>query len=245
MNFIYKYFSCLNEGILFNPIWLSAYRLRSQIELAIKQIVFSASDKWLDVGCGLRPYEIYFPNNTYYGVDIMVSGRARSLKAPDYYYDGKKLPFKNNSFEGVISTQVLEHTSDPRHFILEIHRILKPGGRLIISLPFVWQEHEEPYDFYRFTSFGINELLKNNGFKTECIIKDSGAIDTLAMIINVYMIHHFVPNIFGFGHLISLLFCFPIQLLAILLQKVLPDKGQLYLNLVVYAKKLEFSEKSQ
>ena len=50
---------------------------------------------------------------------------------------------------------------------------------MIISLPFLWQEHEEPYDFVRFTSFGIIELLESNGFEIESIVKDTGAIEAI------------------------------------------------------------------
>ncbi len=226
------------EGILFNPVWISEHNLRTQIESTIKLISIKPSATWLDVGCGLRPYESYFPVGSYVGVDIEVSGREPTLKAPDYYYDGRILPFPEDSFEGAISTQVLEHVPDPRGLLTEMHRVIKPGGELVISLPFVWQEHEEPYDFFRFTSFGIAELLKQTGFEVDAIIKDSGAIETLAVPLNVYIMRNLVPPIRGFGRLVALLVCFPIQLIALILQRVLPDQGQLYLNLVIRARKI-------
>ena len=233
-----KYSRCVKEGILFNPVWISEHKLRAWIKSAIESIVFSQSDKWLDVGCGLRPYEMYFPTGSYVGVDIEISGRDPNLKAPDYYYDGQILPFPDGSFEGVISTQVLEHVPDPRGLLAEMHRVIKPGGELVISLPFVWQEHEEPYDFFRFTRFGIAEMLKQTGFEIDSLVKDTGAIATLAVTLNAYVMHNLVPPIFGLGRLVALVICFPIQLAALILQSTLPDQGQLYLNLVVRARKI-------
>ena len=224
---------------MFNPIWISEYKLRSKIKSTIDSIVFSPSGKWLDVGCGLRPYEPYFPTGLYVGVDIEVSGRIPAMKAPDYYYDGRLLPFPDDSFEGVISTQVLEHVRDPLGLLAEMYRVIKPQGSLIISLPFVWQEHEEPYDFFRFTRFGITELLEQAGFKVDSMITDAGAIETLAMVLTTYITHNIVPPIRGFGSIIALVVCFPIQLLALTLQWVLPDQGKIYLNLVIQASKIK------
>ena len=116
--------------------------------------------------------------------------------------------------------------------------MLLSWGGLIISLPMLWQEHEEPYDFARFTSFGIIELLKSNGFEIENIVKDTGAIEAIAVTLNVYIMSNLIPPIRGVGRIVALTICFPIQLMAIILQKILPDNGKLYLNLVVRAKKI-------
>lgn len=234
----------IDKGVLFNPVWISERRLRTQVEAAIGATRLSPSERWLDVGCGLRPYESCFPAGSYVGVDIEVSGRDADLKAPDHYYDGRTLPFSADNFDGIISTQVLEHVPDPRGLLAEMHRVIKPGGALIISLPFVWQEHEEPYDFFRFSRFGIADLLERTGFEVDSIAKDTGAIETLAMTLNVYITHNLVPPVRGFGHLVTAAVCFPVQLVAMVLQRVLPDQRQLYLNLVVQAKKPVRTSKS-
>ena len=186
----------------------------------------------------MRPYESYFPKNCYVGVDIEQSGRSIEMKAPDYFYDGRVLPFADSSFDGVLSTQVLEHVPNARSMLAEMNRVLKPGGGILISLPFVWQEHEEPYDFGRFTSFGIIELLNSNGFKIETMVKDTGAIEAMAVTLNVYIIHNLIPPVPGIRRIAAVTICFPIQLMAILLQKILPDSGQFYLNIIVHAKKI-------
>lgn len=238
MGLLRKYLRCVDDWILFNPVWISEHKLSARIKSAIEPIVFSPSDKWLDVGCGLRPYESYFPVGSYVGVDIEASGRDPHLKAPDHYYDGLTLPFQDSSFAGVLCTQVMEHVPNPRGLLAEMHRVIKPGGVLVISLPFVWQEHEEPYDFFRFTRFGIAEMLKQAGFDIDSIVKDTGAIETLATMLNTYITHNLVPHVRGFSRVIALVICFPIQLAALVLQSALPDNGKLYLNLVVRARRV-------
>jgi SAM-dependent methyltransferase len=227
------------QSIIFNPVWLSEYRLRTKIESVISSTKIDSIERWLDVGCGLRPYESSFPDGVYVGVDVEDSGRSASLKVPDHYFDGVTLPFAKANFEGVISTQVLEHVPNPQGLLEEMHRVIKPNGMLILSLPFVWQEHEEPYDYFRFTQFRITELLHKTGFEVESLAKDTGTIEALAMLINTYVMHNFVPPVGGLGRVFAMIICLPIQLLALVLQRVLPDKRQLYLNLVVRAKRIE------
>lgn len=224
--------------IIWNPIFLNVYKTRNSVKNLIINSKIQNADKWIDVGCGLRPYENYFPKYSYIGVDVEVSGAKKSMKIPDYYYDGLNLPFDTGSVDGVISTQVLEHVPNPRLLITEMSRIIKPNGSIILSIPFTWQEHETPFDFSRFSSFGITELLNNAGFEIEEIIKDTSSIETIAILLNVYIINNLTPKISGIGFVFNLIFCFPIQLIALFLNFILPDKGSLYLNLIVKAKKL-------
>ncbi len=231
----------LQNSIVFNPTWITQHKLKKSLGKAVNALDIQEKDKWLDVGCGTKPYEFLLSSANYIGIDVVESGRAENLKSPDIYYDGEILPFQEGCFDGVLCTQALEHVPDAHVLLSEIHRVIKPGGWLIISVPFVWQEHEEPYDFFRFTRFGIAELLKKAGFDVVNVAKDTGAVETLAVTLNVYIIHNLVPSsIRGFGRLYNLFFCFPIQTIALILQMIFPDQGQLYLNLVVRAKKDAF-----
>ena len=191
----------------------------------------------LDVGCGNRPYEGLFKNCSYIGLDVENSGRSMALKQPDYFYDGKKIPFKSESFDVLLSTQVLEHVANPPALLNEMFRVLKVGGVLIISLPFVFPEHEQPFDYYRFTRFGVVELLEGAGFQVQEIKRDTCTIEAMAVLFNLYLVANLVPKIRGFGFLVSVLICFPIQLLSLVLSKLLPDNGGFYLNLVVIGSK--------
>ena len=151
-------------AFLTNPIQL----IISSLDSAIKQQVTSADiqkgEQWLDIGCGQRPYEDLFPDKSYVGIDVEESGRAASLKSADLYYDGYNFPFLAETFDGVLCTEVLEHVEDTDKFLSNMADIVKPGGTLVLTVPFIWQQHETPYDFYRFTEFGLRSVLEKNGF---------------------------------------------------------------------------------
>jgi SAM-dependent methyltransferase len=123
----------------------------------------------LDVGCGMKPYKslLKTPDSLYYGTDypITMEGSYGESTRADFFSDSTLLPFKKNNFDTVISTQMLEHVSDPKKVIQEIARILKPEGILILSAPMTWPLHEEPYDFFRYTIHGLRHLLQNEKFE--------------------------------------------------------------------------------
>ena len=106
--------------------------------------------KVLDFGCGSKPYKHLFTSVTeYIGVDYLIEGRTENIDTIDFYYDGKKIPFENNTFDGVLCTEVLEHVFNLNEVLNELNRVLKPKGKAIITTPFMWEEHEMPYDFAR------------------------------------------------------------------------------------------------
>jgi len=225
---------------IFNPVYLVQNRVAKSLVDAISALSLENAC-CLDVGCGNRPYEYLFERGTYTGIDVASSGRPMSMKTPDSFYDGVNIPFDENSFDIVIATQVLEHVPNPLGLLIEMGRVCRMSGAIVVSLPFVYPEHEEPYDYFRFTRFGITELMSNAGLEVIAMKRDSGALDTIAILLNLYIINNCVPKIKGFGRLYSMLFCFPIQILAMLLSKLFPDQGGLYLNLVVTAKKNELN----
>jgi SAM-dependent methyltransferase len=223
------------SSIVTNPIHICISRLRALLASYIQNIDVRPGDKWLDVGCGQRPYEVFFPPGSYTGVDVHSSGSAANDKKADIYYDGIKLPFDDSTFSGVICTQVLEHVQRPRELVSEIYRVLRPNGWFVFSVPFVWQEHEEPYDFFRYSKYGISELI--SGFTLLSQKPDSGAVETIALLINMYVMGNIVPPVRFCSTFVAVVFCFPLQILAILLRKLLKDNGKLYLNLVCLARK--------
>ena len=191
------------------------------------------SYSWLDIGCGARPHESLFPQGTYLGVDVIKSGREMSLKSPDVFYDGRSLPFGEMTFDGVLCSQVIEHVPNPEYFLKECCRVLKADGKIVVTAPFVWQEHEEPFDFFRFSSFGIRHVLDSCGFDVISLQKTSGAIETTAQLLSTYFYTNFSRGIPYLTRLISLLFCCPVQLSGVIFQRLLPDRGALFLDSVV------------
>lgn len=225
---------------LFSPVFIAEYNLHRQIAKALDKVIKldQVREKWLDYGCGTCPYKHLFSGRAeYIGIDVEVSGRDKTLKAAHYYYDGQRIPEKDGTFDGVLSTQVLEHVVNPETYLLEAFRVLKPGGHLILSAPFVYQEHEQPYDFYRFSSFQIIKLLTQVGFEVDKCSKTTCGLEAISQLLSVWCLSNLRPPIKGGGLLVSLLLCFPIQMFGIFLQKIFPDSGELFLDVVVIAKK--------
>ena len=223
--------------LLFDPLFLTRHRLNQSLAEMIKPLAKRVGE-CLDVGCGDRPYEYLFDKGSYLGVDVENSGRPLDMKLPDQYYDGKTLPYNEGRFDLVMSTQVLEHVPNPMSLVSEMARVCKNGGDVILSIPFVYPEHELPFDYFRYTAFGIREILKQAGLEVVEIRKDSSWIEVLAVLLNVYVINNLVIPLRGFGRLYTLFICFPVQFLALILGFLLPDDGTLYLNVVVRARKI-------
>lgn len=130
----------------------------------------------LDVGCGERPYAKAFPNvSRYFGVEHLGavinldSGLATSVahvrSLIDAFAEGERLPFLDRSFQSVIATEVLEHVMNPERVVAEMSRVIQDGGLLLVSVPFVIELHQVPYDFRRYTVFGLRQLLEGADFE--------------------------------------------------------------------------------
>jgi SAM-dependent methyltransferase len=130
-----------------------------------------ARGRLLDVGCGCRPYEeIFAPHvDEYLGLELEATfsetAAASDLRKPDLYYDGKRIPFEDCSFDTVLSIQVLEHTPEPQQLLDEMARVLRPDGLLILSAPFCFRLHEEPHDYYRFSPHGLRHMCARAGLE--------------------------------------------------------------------------------
>lgn len=96
---------------------------------------------------------------------MAVSGHPDKNKQADVFYDGHKLPFESEYFDAILATQVLEHVEYFDEVFKELTRILKKDGIFIISVPFCGEEHEIPFDFRRFTSFGVKKLFGDYGIE--------------------------------------------------------------------------------
>lgn len=220
-----------------NPSFIAEGSLARGISDIVAGLDIDTSHRWADVGCGTRPYEALFPLGTYVGIDVPVSGRPGELKLPDLFYDGNLLPFADSALDGILSTQVLEHVPDPDTFLAECRRVLKPGAKLVLSAPFLWSEHEQPHDYFRFTSFGMARLLAKHGFAPIKSVKSTGTLEALAQLLSTYVINSFKMPLPGLGRALTFFVCCPLQLAGMLLQKVLPDKNELFLDMIVLAEK--------
>lgn len=126
----------------------------------------------VDLGCGKAPYKdiILDKAEEYIGVDWQNSMHDQS--AVDVFADlSKRLPFDDAYADTVVSFEVLEHLPEPDFFLSECNRVLKTTGVLFLTVPFMWHVHEEPYDYFRYTRYGLQYLLEKNGF-SEVIIEE-------------------------------------------------------------------------
>ena len=121
----------------------------------------------LDAGAGQGRFKSDFDHTRYVGVDLAVGDMAWDYSSLDAISNLTDLPFKDNSFDAALCTQVLEHVPEPQQVISEIARVLKPGGQLFLSAPQSWCQHQKPYDFFRYTSFGLSHLFTKAGLQAE------------------------------------------------------------------------------
>lgn len=77
----------------------------------------------------------------------------------DVLSDAHRLPFKKDTFQGIVCQAVLEHTRNPEEIIKEMYRVLKKGGIIYTEVPFLQGFHPDPVDYYRYTLAGINNIL--------------------------------------------------------------------------------------
>lgn len=108
----------------------------------------------LDAGCGSQPYRRYVACDEYRGID-----EARCVAADGIRASVEAIPFRDNTFDSIICTEVLEHVGEPAKAFEEIHRVLKTGGHLYLTTPQSWGLHYEPYDYWRFTRYGLERLV--------------------------------------------------------------------------------------
>jgi SAM-dependent methyltransferase len=134
---------------------------------ALKTALPSDPQKTLDFGAGGSPYRSLFPTATYLRADLP---DATSIDFP-ITPDGSLPPSIPTDFDLVLSSQVLEHVTDPQHYLLQAHRILRPGGTLILSTHGTFPDHPCPLDLWRWTASGLRHQLESAGFTVHSVTK--------------------------------------------------------------------------
>lgn len=218
-------------GALVNPYFF----IRNGIAQEVKRNARYLSGRVLDFGCGSRPYESLIRCKEYIGLDFEAGHDHRDERI-DVYYDGKTIPFPNEHFDAVFSSEVFEHLFNVQEIITELHRVMKNGGHILLTMPFVWDEHEIPYDFCRYTSFGIRHLLEKGGFEIVQSCKTGNYVQTIFQMAAAYVNQSVVPV--KVRKIVGPFLVAPIILMGILFSKILPKNENLYLNNVIVAKKL-------
>ncbi|MCE5344860.1 MAG: class I SAM-dependent methyltransferase [Bacteroidales bacterium] len=221
-------------GLFLNPFYFARKAIYKNIKIYSKNIAGIT----LDIGCGSKPYENLFATEKYVGMDVEVSGHKRTDMHIDVFYDGIKIPFENNYFDSIVCFEVLEHVFNPEVFLSEAIRVLKPGGVAIFTVPFVWDEHESPFDYARYTSFGLKYLFEKSGFNVLENKKYLCDLRLLSLLTNAYIykiIRKLIPS------KISLLLILPLTTLNNIIGHIFylfPKNIDLYFGNIFLLKKI-------
>lgn len=217
-------------GLLVNPFYFARRGLRD----GLGEFLPGLTGEVLDVGCGRQPYRHLTRATRYVGVDIDTPD-TRALGLVDVYYDGRTLPFADASFDALLCSQVLEHVFAPAEFLGELQRVLRPGGQLLLATPLAWDEHSQPYDFARYTSFGLRDLVQRAGFEIVAQRKTCADFRAIVQLASGYLFkvthsrHHLI------NHVVQLALLAPLNLAGGLLAWLLPGNEDLYLDNIVLA----------
>jgi SAM-dependent methyltransferase len=219
-------------SLISNPFYLA----RRCLWRAMQDFRLHVRGHVLDVGCGTQPYRVLFDVENYHGLEIDTP-QARARRVADDYYDGTRFPYADGSFDSVLCNQVLEHSFAPETLLAEIARVLRPGGKLLLTVPFVWDEHEQPWDYARYSSFGLRTLLERSGLT---VIEHRKLNDSFALIfqlVNAYLQKVLHTRSATVNLLSCIVLMCPINLLGLVLGSVLPRNPDLYLDHAVLAVK--------
>jgi SAM-dependent methyltransferase len=136
-----------------------------------------AFGRLLDLGCGEVPlYGLY---------RAFVTEVTCADWTPNPHIDHQcdltqPLPFPGESFDTILLSDVLEHIPNPEEFFREMTRVLSPGGRVIINVPFTYWIHAHPYDFHRYTNFALQRLVEINGLDLILLRPFGGLVEVMA-----------------------------------------------------------------
>lgn len=149
-----------------------------------RAIPLHCAGRLLDLGCGQVPlYGMYRPHVQEICC-IDWDSSAHSLTHVDMSCDlNEPLPLENESYDTILLSDVLEHIFEPRRLLAEMSRVLRPGGNLLMSVPFMYWIHEAPHDYFRYTEFALRRMAKERGMKVVVLEPIGGAVDVLADII--------------------------------------------------------------
>ena len=139
----------------------------------------------LDAGAGDCKYQIYFSHTQYESTDFGDVFDKSARGKHTFVCDLTSITRPSNTYDAVLCTQVLEHVPDPRAVLGELYRVLKPGGQLFLTIPQGYGVHGAPYNFFNFTSFGIEHLLTQVGFDVKFIQPRGGIFWLLAKIMQL------------------------------------------------------------
>jgi len=171
---IYQISAILNYNVVERDAWV-----------ARQAGALPAGSRVLDAGAGSCPYRALFSHCDYKTQDFTsLQGEQLSgggYGSIDYVCDIASIPVEDGAFDAVLCSEVIEHVPDPAAVMAEFSRILKPGGRLLLTAPLGSGIHQEPYHFYGgYTPFWYDKVLAEKGFKEIRVQANGGSLKAFA-----------------------------------------------------------------
>lgn len=226
----------LDQGRFFTYRW----RLYGAAARALPQF----RGRVLDIGAGTQPYRPFLPQDVQY-----VAMEIVPIPGNDLIASVLALPFAGDVFDGILCTEVVEHVPEPEQALREMARVLRPGGRLYLTVPMSWALHYVPHDYYRFTRYGLQYLLGKTGFRVDRM-EQVGGLFTLILarledVLGALLFKVLFPLKFLLGprgrvlvtSWLILLLALPLDGLASLLDRIVPGAKNDALGWVVLATK--------
>jgi SAM-dependent methyltransferase len=171
------------------PRNLDRFLVRKSLADAVRGVRSRLSGVLLDIGCGYMPYRELLlapPSRVTKYVGLDLAAHPNYPISPDLVWDGMTIPLPDESVDSAMATEVLEHCPEPDLVLREIHRVLRPGGVLFLTVPFLWPLHDAPYDHYRYTPFALERMLKSSGFEQVEIHARGGWDASLAQMLGLW-----------------------------------------------------------
>lgn len=151
-----------------------------------KRVGQLAAGRILDIGCGRQSLSRYLKASTaYFSLDSQETGLTWYNAKPCTFGDAENLPFTNESFDTVVLLEVLEHLPNPLIALQEGQRVLKKGGLLVLSTPFLYPIHDAPRDYQRWTQYGLEQLIRHSGLVVQNFLKVGTPIETGILLLNL------------------------------------------------------------
>ncbi len=170
------------------------YVVRTLLQKAVDKNMMRFKGTIVDLGCGEMPYKQYILDHNknvarYVGIDLPQESihEHYSVNKPDYIWDGIHIPLEDQSADIILATELFEHVSNLDKILLEAKRVLKNEGELFFTVPFLWNLHLTPYDFYRYTPYALKEKLQKAGYSSIHIGILGGHHAALAQMLGIWI----------------------------------------------------------
>jgi len=216
--------------------------VKNRLDAAIIESAGKAHGVMLDVGCGIRPYESFFTPfvKRYLGLEYSPDSGYRGNLA-DLCGDAAALPLDTGSIDTILCTEVFEHLPDPEQAMNEFARVLRPGGVLITTAPFVFPIHDH-HDYFRYSPKGLAVMMTRHGLEVEKVQPLSGSGLTLGIMLNIYFLDigfTWTKWLYPVGLILRpllLLVCLFVNLLGRLFEIVVPSEHLSFNHLTIARK---------